>query len=205
VFGKAEPVPTEKQDRRSLRTRRLLGEAMAALLAEQRYDAITVQTLCERANVGRTTFYAHFQDKEDLLLYEIEQVVEGMGHAALAAGQAAPAGLPSLLLFRHVRDFQPVYRALVWGRGSGRGSELIFKKIQAQVAGSIEAHLAGQVRPGRRLAVPLPVVAHFVAGSFLTLLTWWMDSKTVYTPEQMDGMFWALVRPSLEAVLGEEG
>lgn len=191
-------MPTGKPDRRSQRTRRLLGDALVALLAEQRYDAITVQAISDRANVGRTTYYAHFKDKEDLLLTEIERVVHLLGQAARHAGQTGPAGLPSLLLFRHVREFQPVYRALVWGRGS----ELIFKKIQTQVAAHIEQHLAERVRPDHPPAVPLPVLAHFVAGAFLTLLKWWMDSKLAYTPEQMDAMFGQLVGPSLEAALG---
>ncbi len=191
-------MPTEKQDRRSQRTRRLLGDALVALLAEQRYDALTVQAIIARANVGRTTFYTHFRDKDDLLLAELERVVHQLGRAAHDAGQAGPAGLPSLLLFRHVREFQPVYQALVWGRDS----ELIFKRIQQQVAGLLEHQLAARVRADRPPVVPLPLLAHFVAGSFLTLLKWWMDSKLAYTPEQMDAMWWTLVQPSIEAVLG---
>jgi AcrR family transcriptional regulator len=46
----------------------LVSEALMALLAEQPYDSITVQAIIERANVGRSTFYAHYQDKEDLLV-----------------------------------------------------------------------------------------------------------------------------------------
>jgi AcrR family transcriptional regulator len=193
-------VPTEKQDRRSQRTRRLLGEALVALLAEQRYDALTVQAIIVRANVGRTTFYTHFRDKDDLLLHELERMVHQLGRQAHGAGQAGPAGLPSLLLFRHVREFQSVYQALVWGRDS----ELIFKRIQLQVAGLIEPQLAARVRPDHPPAVPLPLLAHFVAGSFLTLLKWWMDDRLAYTPEQMDAMFWTLVQPSLAAGLGGE-
>jgi AcrR family transcriptional regulator len=193
-------VPTEKKDRRSQRTRRLLGAAFVALLAEKRYDAITVQDVIERANVGRTTYYAHFQDKEALLLSEIERVVHLLEHQALAAGEPEQPLLPSLALFHHVRTFQPVYQTLAWARGS----DLIFKKIQAQVAGSIEQRLASLVRPGQAPAVPLPVVAHFVAGTFLTLLKWWMDGKMVYAPEQVDAMFWRLIKPSVQSVLGFE-
>jgi AcrR family transcriptional regulator len=193
-------VPTEKQDRRSQRTRRLLGDAFLALLAEKRYDAITVQDVIERANVGRTTYYAHFQDKEALLLSEIERVVHLLGHQALAAGEPDQLLLPSLALFRHVRTFQPVYQTLGWARGS----DVIFKKIQAQVAGSIEQRLASLVRPNHPPAVPLPVVAHFVAGTFLTQLKWWMDGRMVYTPEQVDAIFWRLVKPGVESVVGAE-
>ena len=193
-------MPTEKHDRRSQRTHRLLGDALVALLAEKRYDAITVQDIIERADVGRTTYYSHFPDKEALLLHEIERVVQLLAHQALADGEPSQPLLPSLALFRHVRDFQPVYQALIWGRSS----ELIFKKVEAQVAGSIEQRLAGLVRPDQPPAVPLPVLARFVAGTFLMLLKWWMDGKKAPSPEQMDAMFRHLVQPSVESALRVE-
>jgi AcrR family transcriptional regulator len=191
-------VPNVKTDRRSQRTRRLLGDALVALMTEKRYDAITVQDIIDRANVGRTTYYAHFQDKEDLLLREIERVLHLLGHQALAAGEPAQPLLPTLGLFQHVREFQPVYQALVWGRGS----ELVFKKVQAQLTSLIEQRLAALAPPNREPTVPLPVLAHFVAGTFLTVLKWWMDGKASYSPEQVDDMYWRLVRPTVETALG---
>ena len=55
---------TAKQDRRSQRTRHLLSAAFVELLREKGYSAITVSDIIERANVGRSTFYSHFHDKE---------------------------------------------------------------------------------------------------------------------------------------------
>lgn len=49
-----------KADRRSERTRQLLNAALIELMLEQRYDEITVQDIIDRANIGRSTFYAHF-------------------------------------------------------------------------------------------------------------------------------------------------
>jgi AcrR family transcriptional regulator len=57
-----------KQDRRSQRTYHLVRTAMMALLLEKRYDAITVQDILDRADIGRSTFYTHFYDKEDVLV-----------------------------------------------------------------------------------------------------------------------------------------
>ena len=52
--------------------------------------------------------------------------------------------------------------------------------------------------------MPLPILAHFVAGTFLTLLKWWMDSKAAYPPEAVDDMFWRLVKPTVQSVLSVE-
>jgi AcrR family transcriptional regulator len=60
-------VKQHKQDRRSQRTYHLVTTALLALLAEKRYEAITVQDILERANIGRSTFYSHYYDKEDVL------------------------------------------------------------------------------------------------------------------------------------------
>ena len=54
-------------DRRVHRTRRLLHKALMSLILEKKYEFITVQEVLDRADVGRSTFYMHFQDKDDLL------------------------------------------------------------------------------------------------------------------------------------------
>src|SRR6476646_5226795 len=105
----------KRDDRRSRRTRRMLGEALVALMLEKRYDTITVQEIIDRANVGRSTFYAHYLDKEDLLQTEIAELV-----ARLSAHMDQSAGgqriIPSLELLRHLYESQALYRALVRGR-----------------------------------------------------------------------------------------
>src|SRR5215469_232412 len=70
------PVRQEIQDRRSQRTRRLVISAIMELIAEKSYDAITVQDLLDRANIGRSTFYSHYFDKEDVLTALAEQMLE---------------------------------------------------------------------------------------------------------------------------------
>ena len=62
--------PRPKTDRRILRTRDALGDAMMALLHEKSFDRITVQDVLDRAGVGRATFYAHYRDKHDLFLVD---------------------------------------------------------------------------------------------------------------------------------------
>ena len=62
------------EDRRIARTHRLLQEALISLMGERGYDILTVQDIIDRADVGRSTFYAHFKDKEDLLMASLDPV-----------------------------------------------------------------------------------------------------------------------------------
>ena len=57
----------KKTDRRVLRTREVLSNALVDLILEKGYEKITVQNIIDQANIGRSTFYDHFQDKQDLL------------------------------------------------------------------------------------------------------------------------------------------
>src|SRR3954466_4722486 len=79
-------VKSQKEDRRSRRTRQLLGDALVELMLEKHFESITVQDILDRADVGRSTFYAHYTDKESLLLSQIEHIIHEMEEYASDSG-----------------------------------------------------------------------------------------------------------------------
>src|SRR5581483_6819484 len=76
----------EKIDPRVVRTRDKLGDALIALLIEKSFDAVTVQDVLDRAGVSRSTFYAHYRDKNDLFLSDVDQFLESMATLLERAG-----------------------------------------------------------------------------------------------------------------------
>jgi AcrR family transcriptional regulator len=178
-----------KKDRRSQRTRHLLGEAFVQLMREKGYSAITVNDIIERANIGRSTFYSHYHDKDDLFVSELDRVIEALG-SQIPQQEEIPF-FPSLGLFRHVGEEYELYKALIWTPGI----DLLIKHMQTSLSHRIEK---GLHQTGRKFGVPLPVIANFIAGSFLSLLKWWLEHKMIYSPEQMDAMFKKLTLASLE-------
>jgi AcrR family transcriptional regulator len=180
----------DKHDRRSQRTRRLLGEALVDLIRRKGYSAITVSDLIARANVGRSTFYAHYRDKDDLFAREMERVVEALSHHI--PNQKEIPFFPSLGLFRHVREEYELYKALVWSSGI----DLLIKQMQDSLSHRIEQ---GFQESGRAFNVPTPIMANFIAGSFLTLMKWWLENKMVYSPEEIDEIFKKLITSGIEA------
>ena len=182
-------------DRRTQRTRQALSHALIALIQDKRYEAITVQDICERANVGRSTFYAYYQDKDDLLTSNFQQAMESFGQPlAYRDGQLV---FPIAPLFEHVKGHQHLYKALLW---SG-GMEVLLRAGQKQWTQQIEQYVAALLTDRPPPAISIPVVAVYLAGSLQTLLLWWLEHKMPYTPERMDEMFQQLVMPGVTAIL----
>jgi len=176
---------TDKQDRRSQRTQRLLSDAFVQLLREKGYNEITVSDIIARANIGRSTFYSHYRDKDDLFVNELDRVIEALSHQI--PEQEEMPFFPSLGLFRHVSEQYELYKALLWTPGI----DLLIKHMQKSLSSRIEQ---GLQQSKKEWETPLPILANFIAGSFLTLLKWWLENKMIYSPEEMDQIFKRLIR-----------
>ena len=84
----------KKTDARVRRTRDALGDALIALMQEKPFDTITVQEVLDRAHVSRSTFYAHYSDKDDLLMSDAEEFFESLSMALSAHGDKSDRVFP---------------------------------------------------------------------------------------------------------------
>jgi AcrR family transcriptional regulator len=190
----------QKADRRSQRTSRLVSSAFAELLVEKPYDEILVQDILDRADIGRTTFYAHYFDKEDVLDSIIEQQLSMFTHQ-IAHSTARQQVVPSLELFEHIYQSPHQHlRALM----RGRAGEPLWEALQTALSRAIESALSTLCAEKRSPSIPLPVVSQYLAGAFLTLLKWWVAADMPYPPEQMESIFQQLALPGVWAMLKEK-
>ncbi|NTU52398.1 MAG: TetR/AcrR family transcriptional regulator [Chlorobiaceae bacterium] len=194
----------KKEDRRVGRTRRLMQEALMALVEEKGYERITVQDILDWADVGRSTFYAHFRDKDELLLSWFEHLrtlFEQQQQALLTARRTGNAPEVNIVLdlFRYTGKHHKLYKAIS-GRESG---EMIRKYLHRYLSGLLQPVLEGLRVSRRTLPVPVEVTTHQLVSSLLSLMTWWLDHNMPYPPEKMEEMFRILTRPSIEAALGK--
>lgn len=188
-----------KGDRRVRRTRQALLQALLDLILEKRYDKITVQDIIDRADVGRSTFYSHFLDKEDLLLQGIhsfgEHVGEHLGHeVAPVEGYDPEHVVHSLAFFQHAYDNRSLYRAMFEGGGAGFVKETVLQHITVDIETHLSARFDGDASP----EVPMIVITNFLAGSMMSLLTWWLEEDMPMMPAEIDSMYQRLARPSIE-------
>jgi AcrR family transcriptional regulator len=189
----------QKADRRSQRTSRLVSSAFAELLVEKPYDEILVQDILDRADIGRTTFYAHYFDKEDVLDSMIEQQLSMFTHQ-IAHSAARQQVVPSLELFEHIYQSPHQHlRALM----RSRAGEPLWEALQTALSRAIESALSTLCAEKRSPSIPLPVVSEYLAGAFLTLFKWWVAASMPYPPEQMETIFQHLALPGVWAMLKE--
>jgi AcrR family transcriptional regulator len=192
-----------KTDRRVSRTRRLMLDALMALIEERGYENITVQDILDRADVGRSTFYAHFRDKDELLLSWFEHLralFEQQKKALLtsrSSGSTPDANIV-LDLFQHTAEHHKLYKAVA-GRQSG---EMILKYLHRYLNGLLLPVFEELTKRRRDVPVPVEVTANYLVGTLLSMMTWWLDRNMPYSPEKMEAMFRTLTRPSIEAALG---
>jgi AcrR family transcriptional regulator len=182
-------VSTAKTDRRVRRTRELLLRALLSLIQEQGYDRITVQDIIDRADIGRSTFYAHYRDKEDLLLSGFEDIRSALATERAAAEQAAGATSqflqPLLVVFRHAEGHRQFWQPLV-RKG---GAEVVVRILRDHVTDLVREHLRSQVPELGRDQPQLEAAVQFVVGAGMGLLIWWLDNEIPYSAEELYAIF----------------
>jgi len=181
----------DKRDRRSQRTRRALGDAFVELLMEKGYQNISIKEIIDRADVGRSTFYSHYSDKGELFLSQLDRLINLLTQHIPQELSTGNPFFPSLGLFKHVKQERKLYKLLV----SDAGVDVLTKYLQKSLEEKIGESLLASKQDHE---VPIPVIANFLSGSFLSLIRWWLDQKLIYSPEQMDEMFQKLALPGVE-------
>ncbi|HET6922279.1 MAG TPA: TetR/AcrR family transcriptional regulator [Anaeromyxobacteraceae bacterium] len=179
-----------RDDRRVRRTRGALREALVALIVERGWDGFSVQDLCAKADVGRSTFYMHFADKEEVLGGAFADLGRELRAQVTRSGAARPLGFSRGLL-EHAQEHLRVFRAWV-GRRSGH---VVQGKMRDLVLELVREDLAGLLPPGARR----DGTAAFLTGAFFELLIWSLEAKPPATAAAADALFQELAGPVLAA------
>jgi AcrR family transcriptional regulator len=194
-------VKSRKEDRRAQRTQRALKDALFLLIQEKHYDDITVQNLIDRANVGRSTFYAHYRDKEDLFRSDWEGFLDGIAdHIPWARVTERGRCIPLKEILCHMLERRVFCLALA----RSRKIDLLFKSGTVYLAKKMEDGLAAQLpdqqlRAQSQTSVSLAVLSNFLAGALFSQIKWWLDNGMSPDPARMDEIFHELVMPGFRA------
>ncbi|MCU1221063.1 MAG: transcriptional regulator, TetR family [Candidatus Angelobacter sp.] len=186
---KARPKTNPKMDRRARRTRDALGDALIHLMQERPFNSITVQDVLARAEVGRSTFYTHYRDKNDLFLSDAEEFWEAASTMIERSGEESKRVAPVRELFTHVAEAKLFRDALV---ASGKVHD-VMELGQGQFARAIERRLTKLSTTTGTRSGHFAAAAHALAGALFSSLSWWIDRGMPVSPAEMDIAFHRLV------------
>ena len=173
-----------REDPRVTRSTSALGHALLELLQERELDAITVREIVARAGVGRTTFYAHYRSKEDVLHSSYERVFDSF--ESLLERSADGRLFPVREFLEHLADAAPALRALERARQ--------FDAATAMLSGYATRMIARRMQRHEGRAVPAAALARMLAGALVEMVEWWRDHPAEASPTRMDAAFHAFAR-----------
>lgn len=186
-------------DRRQKKTRAAIFSAFSTLLAQKNYSKITVQDIIDHADIGRTTFYAHFETKDELLKALCEEL---FGHIigsakdcththGLYSDKAAPESVFCHLL-QHLQEND--YNIL--GLLSSESSGIFLRYFKDSLNELIQVQFADHFQnKGNNL--PEDFVTNHISGSFVEMVLWWIRGGMKQSPEELDIYFRTVMEPVL--------
>lgn len=185
-------------DRRQRKSRNAIFEAFTRLLEKHDFNNITVQDIIDEADVGRATFYAHFETKDYLLK---EMCSELFGHVVgIAIGLPhehyhncdISSGSVFLHLLRHLKENDRNILELL----SSNNNELFLSYFKSEVRQLIKTQFADCGKLKKNLA-PEDFLVNHISSSFVEMVSWWIGTDMKHTPEQMTEYFESVISPLL--------
>ena len=188
------------------KTRAAIFNAFSGLLREKNYNKITVQEIINRADVGRTTFYAHFETKEDLLKELCEEL---FGHIIASAadcththGLYSDSSAPESV-FCHLLQHLEENDNNILGLLSCESSEIFLRYFKDSLNQLIQNQFADRILSRQQEAdsqIPRDFLINHISGSFVEMVLWWIRGGRRETPEELDRYFRAVMEPALATV-----
>lgn len=178
-------------DRRQQKTRDAIFKAFSKLLETKQYNNITVQEIIDEANIGRSTFYAHFETKDELLKAMCTDIFSHVFSTELTSEKthdfsAVTPGIESKLthILYHLKDNK---RDIV-GILSSESSELFMRYFKAYLTEMFTKYLDEIT-----VDAPTDFVLHHLVGSFAEAVKWWIKNKMKSTPEEIAQYYMSMI------------
>ena len=194
-----------KTDRRTQRTREQLQKALIDLIREREYDDITIQDIVVRANLGRTTFYLHYNNKDELFMSCHEAILRdfhiGVLHPLSREELLSPEIPPQLSsAYGHLDGG----RRLLYPIFHGKDSPLILRQIRERSAREMEANLRA-IFDETECAISFDLFATYLAGAQISLMQWWLEKRRAHTADELTRTLYHMQRAAIRDAFGLHG
>ena len=185
-----------KVDRRILRTRKYLGNALLELIQEKGYEKVTIRDLAERADVAYATFFRHYESKSALLMEQLEQVLQNI-EANAAAQSDNYFFYEGQLLFEHFQSNVELYSNLLT-------SAEVIKNLKYMIIQNLKPKMAERYEQYQNPKLPLDLLVYHSVSTLLSLVNWWLENKMPYSSKEMAIYYERLVIQSAWWAVGDD-
>lgn len=186
-------------DRRQQKTRAAIFNAFTALLGHKNYSSITVQEIIDEANIGRSTFYAHFETKEDLLK---ELCTELFGHIIDSAidsshthGLYSDNSVPDSVFCHLLQHIEQNHNNIL-GLLSCENSEIFLRYFKNSLNELVKTQFINQNRK-KNISLPDDFLINHISSSFVEMTLWWIKGHRKQSPTELNQYFHAVIDPVL--------
>ena len=187
-------------DRRQKKTRDAIFHAFALLLEEKNYKNISVQEIIDKADVGKTTFYAHF-DTKDFLLQELcntlfdhvfskNPAIDTEGNFNISNKNAKKIVIH---IIYHLQDSKKSISKLF----TGESKDIFIAYFSKYLDEMITKYILRVINP-KQSEVPESFLKNHISSTFVNMIEWWIKGGMKETPEELCGYFFAVIEPILE-------
>ena len=183
-------------DRRQQKTRAAIFSAFTGLLEQKPYNSITVQEIIDAANIGRSTFYAHFETKDELLKALCRELFDHIVDAArhrehthgLTPGEGEPISV-FLHMLMHLQENDRQILTLL----SCESNDLFLRYYKDRLTDLVRTQvLAGYDEEAA--GIPKEFLVNHISGSFVEMVQWWIKRGMPESPQELDRWFQAVIR-----------
>jgi AcrR family transcriptional regulator len=184
-------IPYAPEDRRRLRSKRMLREAFAQLIEDRGLDGFSISDLTERADLNRGTFYAHYKDKDDLLRCFEDEIIDSLGDFERRIKEVTLRDLVDVVstgqpphvaveLFDVLREHGVLLRVLLGPRGDAA--------FQVRLRELVCVNLVSGVLYQKYRDNPTPLVEYYISyyvSAHLGLMQHWLERGMAEPSEEM--------------------
>ena len=174
-------------DRRQRKTRNAIFRAFTSLLEAKSYSSITVQDIIQKADIGRSTFYAHFDTKDELLKGLCAEIFDHVFSAVVPQEKAHDFSGSDVTIdqqLTHILYHLAENRHYIKGILSRESGELFMDYFKQRLKEVFTEHLEPELED-----VPDQYVLHHMVSSFAEAVRWWLRDNPDYTPEEISDFY----------------
>lgn len=163
------------QDRRITKTRKAIYQAFLYLLNQKDYEAITVQEIIDLADVGRSTFYSHYESKELLL----DELCQKLFHHLFERTQYLSPQDYLAHIFQHFKKNQDHVTSLLLSK-----NDYFIRQLRKELEHDVYPMVADELIQSHP-NIPHSYLKHLVITNFIETLTWWLKKGKSYSEQEV--------------------